>query len=94
MRDDWGELTDKGPPIVEPEHKHKKKSSKKPFVIEKLFVGPASIPLTLWMEAGNETGWRVYRRYKTEKQREQAFATLLSKQQAGDFWLKKWEFRL
>lgn len=76
---------DKGPPIVEPPVKHvKTRRGKKPFGIETRFVGNGW-GMKLFEDLRD---WHKYQSYKTEKSRDQAFATLARKSQ------KRWEYRI
>lgn len=84
MSKNWEELTDKGPPIVEPPVKHVKKQGKKPFGIQTRFVGDGW-GMKLFEELRD---WHAYNRYKTEKSRDQALNAIARAPQT------RWEYRI
>jgi hypothetical protein len=95
-RDDWTKPDYKEPPIEEPIHKHKKKrGGKKPFVIEKRYIGPDRWKTGVFAELYEEMRkWHIDRRYKKENQRDKALATLRHKaanSHTVDSW---WEYRI
>lgn len=70
----------------EPKNKHyKKRGGKKPFVIERRYVGRGSTWCSDYWESMRE--WHVHRRYKTEKARAKALENFTSK------FNKYWEYR-
>lgn len=92
MTKHWEELRDKGPPTSEPEYPHKKvQGGKKSFVIERRYFGPER-RYFYWLEKQRE--WHVYRRYKTEKQRDQAYTNIAHKIKINRLVWKGWEFRI
>ena len=66
-RNDWEALRDKGPQIEERERPRRKKSKKKLFAIEFRYCGRQT-----WVCVD----WCVYRRYNTERQRDEALCNL------------------
>lgn len=96
MSKHWDELRDKGPQIKESQNKHqRKRSGKKPFVIEHRYVGPKHG----WLWYKEQREWHVYRRYKTEKQRDQALASVKRKKENHQTslygrWYRYWEYRV
>jgi hypothetical protein len=95
--DDWTKPDYKEPPIEEPIHKHQKKGGgKKPFVIEKRYIGPDRfIGIDVLAELYTQMRkWHIDRRYKTAKQRDIALAALRHKaahSHTVDSW---WEYRI
>lgn len=100
MSKNWEELRDKGPPVEEPQHRHqRKRSGKKPFVIEQRYVGPEHEDGWFKRFYADQRVWRVYRRYKTAKQRDQAFVSVERKKKnhgANRYggWYRRWEYRV
>lgn len=98
MSENWDALRDKGPLIEEPQNKHqRKRSGKKPFVIEQRYVGPEDG----WFKTfyAERRAWHVYRRYKTQKQRDQAFVDVERKKKNHETnryggWYRIWEYRI
>lgn len=83
---DWDEPIDKSPPIEEPVHKHKKyRKGKKSFVIECRYIG------TGCLFSFDYCVWHVHKRYKTEKQRNQAFEALMNRKNTP---FSNWEYRI
>ncbi len=70
MGRDWNEPRDKTPLMDEYGRRQKKGGGKKPFAIESRFIGPIAF---------FNRDWYIHRRYKTEKQRDQALAHLQTK---------------
>lgn len=73
--------------------------SKKPFVIECRYVGMNRAPGWLDKVYTSRQKWHVYWRYKTEKERDQAFLTAKHKKKNfgtnryGSFY-RRWEYRI
>lgn len=65
---DWDEPRDKGPLNEERPKHYKSRKGKKLFIIEHYYTGECGI-LDMY-------SWTVFKRYKTEKQRDQAFERL------------------
>ncbi len=96
MGKDWEEPIDKGPKVdfqseqmCEPWKPGKK--SKKPFVIERRYIGPPRIFLTSLYE--NEKEWHVYRRYAKASAMHEAYTSLTRKQGSSYTYYDRWEYR-
>lgn len=92
MGQDWNQPRDKAPPIEEVERHRKKGGGRKPFLIEHRYVGPTTgIFSKLFADSRK---WSVYRRYKSEKARDQAFHALTSRQEKSHAYYSRWEYRI
>lgn len=89
---DWNEPVDKGPSIEEPNRHFKKKGQKKPFIIERRYVGKPSTWCYEMFELFRE--WHPDRRYATERAREEAFKALTSRQGKSYHIYDRWEYRI
>jgi hypothetical protein len=74
----WNDPRDKAPPIEEVVRHQKKGGGRKPFAIESRYIGKLNL-LFMCKE------WAIERRYKTEKQRDQALIHLQSKVDYGGY---------
>lgn len=84
----WLEPRDKGPCLLEREPKHKRKRGKRPFAIEWRYIGP----VRWWFQSNRE--WRVYKRYESERDRDQAIRSLEKKSKTETYGVTKfWEYR-
>ena len=92
MGKDWDEPIDKGPSIEEPNRRYKKKGGKKPFIIERRYIGPKKLYLTEMYENFRE--WHTDRRYATERAREEAFRALTQRQGKSHRIYDQWEYRI
>lgn len=84
---DYNKPRDKAPPIEEPNRRYKKRT-KKPFVIEWRYVGPDRD----WFFP-KDREWSTFRRYSTDKARQQALQTVRSKTLPWPLTMDHWEYR-
>lgn len=79
--------------MEEPNRHYKKRGGKKPFAIERRYTGPVHEYWPEYWERQRE--WSVYRRYKTEKNRDEALTTLKRKAETDTYKvLTWWEYRI
>jgi hypothetical protein len=85
VKSDWDTPKDRGPGIEEPENRWRSRpSGKKPFAIERRYIGDNK-----WLAVYAE--WKVWKKYKTEKDRSNALDSLRKNQ--GSYFPGRWEYR-
>lgn len=92
MRNDWEQLRDKGPPIEEPNKRHKTNLPKRKYVLETRYVGPRKAYFTEYWEKKRE--WHVHKKYRTEAARQDAYLKLIHRSH-NSYEIYRWfEFRI
>lgn len=91
MGKDWDEPRDKAPPIEEVE-RHRKKGGRKSFIIEHRYIGPTTGIFSKLFASSRK--WSIYRRYKNDRARNQAFHALTNRQEKSHLYYSKWEYRI